>query len=168
MLARDQSQPGGHVPTVVEVATIPDRGDDGCGGSCGSCGAGEACNVGQCMANCVPDCSHQECGTDGCGGSCGYCGSDYECLQGQCTYLGDNPSPPTGGNPPPLGSWQNPCPPGQIELYGDCVVPAAPPAGMNGTYTDAGCSVGQTRSQLGFWLLSTLFSCVWFLLRNEA
>src|SRR6056297_2973614 len=32
MLARDQSQPGSHVSTVVEVAAIPDRGNDGSGG----------------------------------------------------------------------------------------------------------------------------------------
>ncbi len=142
--------------------TFKECGDDGCGGVCGSCNAGQACNAGKCMDSCIPDCSQQECGADGCGGSCGYCGAGNECLQGQCV----EPSGNTSG--PSTGAWQDPCPLGQVELYGDCVIPSPPPAGAGGPFADAGCTMGKSGAPLGFWLLSSLFSCVWFLLRNEA
>jgi hypothetical protein len=58
-----------------------------CGISCGSCEPNEACNAaGQCVANCVPDCTNRQCGLDPvCGTSCGTCGANEFCdAQGQC------------------------------------------------------------------------------------
>ncbi len=57
-----------------------------CGDMNGACPAGEACEEGQCVADCVPDCSARACGADpACPRySCGACAPGERCEANQC------------------------------------------------------------------------------------
>ena len=54
------------------------------------CGNGQFCSAGECMGECIPECSGRECGDDGCGGTCGKCNTGGTCEDGTCDYDGDD------------------------------------------------------------------------------
>jgi len=52
---------------------------------CGPCAEGTCGADNQCVVECVPNCSQQQCGLDpNCGFECGPCGGDEDCISGQC------------------------------------------------------------------------------------
>ncbi len=116
-----------------------DCGDDGCGGSCGVCGTGETCSLaGSCIPEgCTPYCPNTQCGPDGCGGVCGVCAPNYNCVSGACVQGANN-----GGGPVLGRDWTDPCPPGLVNLYGMCVLPAEKAPGLDGAGSSSGCSSG--------------------------
>ena len=48
------------------------------------CPSGQHCDNGDCVADCLPNCTGKTCGDDGCGGSCGTCSSGQTCINGSC------------------------------------------------------------------------------------
>ena len=50
-----------------------------------NCEQGSSCSLGQCVADCIPDCGDRQCGPDGCGGYCGNCDTGTECSDGNCS-----------------------------------------------------------------------------------
>ncbi len=48
------------------------------------CGEKKECQDGDCVSNCVPDCTGKECGSDGCDGTCGTCQDQNACTLDLC------------------------------------------------------------------------------------